>query len=57
MADQPPADSATCTQPLSNNTDLPDNKVHGANMGSSWGRQDPGGSHVGRMILAIGVEL
>ena len=25
----------------------PDSKVHGANMGPIWGRQDPGGPHVG----------
>ena len=31
----------------------PDNKVHGANMGPSWGRQDPGGPHVGPMNFAI----
>ena len=31
----------------------PDRKVHGANMGPIWGRQDPGGSHVGPMNLAI----
>ena len=31
----------------------PDNKVHGANMGSIWGRQDPGGPHVGPMNFAI----
>ena len=31
----------------------PDSKVHGANMGSTWGRQDPGGPHVGPMNLAI----
>ena len=31
----------------------PDNKVHGANMGPIWGRQDPGGSHVGPMNFAI----
>ena len=31
----------------------PDNKVHGANMGPIWGRQDPGGPHVGPMNLAI----
>ena len=30
-----------------------DGKVHGANMGSIWGRQDPGGPHVGPMNLAI----
>ena len=28
-------------------------KVHGANMGPIWGRQDPGGPHVGPMNLAI----
>ena len=27
--------------------DIPNSKVHGANMGSIWGRQDPGGPHVG----------
>ena len=31
----------------------PDRKVHGANMGPTWGRQDPCGSHVGPMNLAI----
>ena len=31
----------------------PDNKVHGANMGPTWGRQDPGGPHVGPTSLAI----
>ena len=30
-----------------------DSKVHGANMGPIWGRQDPGGPHVGPLILAI----
>ena len=34
---------------------LPDSKVHGANMGPIWGRQDPGGPHVGPMNLAIWV--
>ena len=33
----------------------PDNKVHGANMGPRWGRQDPGGPHVGPMNFAIWV--
>ena len=32
---------------------LPDSKVHGANMGPTWGRQDPGMPHVGPMNLAI----
>ena len=33
----------------------PDCKVHGANMGPIWGRQDPGGPHVGPMNFAIWV--
>ena len=33
--------------------DNSDSKVHGANMGPTWGRQDPGGSPVGPMNLAI----
>ena len=32
---------------------LPDSKVHGAHMGPIWGRQDPGGPHVGPMNFAI----
>ena len=35
------------------NESNPDSKVHGANMGPIWGRQDPGGPHVGPMIFAI----
>ena len=31
----------------------PDGKVHGANMGPIWGRQDPGGPHVGPMNFVI----
>ena len=31
----------------------PDSKVHGANMGPSWGRQDPVGPHVGPKNFAI----
>ena len=30
-----------------------DSKVHGAIMGPSWGRQDPGGPHVGPMNQVI----
>ena len=33
--------------------DNPDSKVHGAKMGSTWGRQDPGGPHVSHVNLAI----
>ena len=32
---------------------VPDSKVHGANMGPIWGRQDPGGPHVGPVNFAI----
>ena len=33
------------------------NKVHGANMGPNWGRQDPGGTHVGPMKFAVWVWM
>ena len=33
--------------------DSPDSKVDGAKVGPTWGRQDPGGPHVGPMNLAI----
>ena len=32
---------------------IPESKVHGTNMGPIWGRQDPGGPHVGPMNFAI----
>ena len=32
---------------------IPDSKIHGANMGPIWGRQDPGGPHFGPMKFAI----
>ena len=32
---------------------IPYSKVHGANMGTIWDRQDPGGLHVGPMNFAI----
>ena len=31
---------------------ISNSKVHGANMGPIWGRQDPGGAHVDPMNLA-----
>ena len=35
-------------------TDMaPGSKVHGVNMGPTWGRQDPRGPYVGPMNLAI----
>ena len=35
----------------------PDSKVHGANMGPIWGRQDPGGPQVGPMNFALWVVM
>ena len=35
--------------------EFPDCKLHGANMGPIWGRQDPVGSHLGPMNFAIWV--
>ena len=32
---------------------IPDSKVHRDNMGPIWGREDPGGPHVGPMNFAI----
>ena len=32
---------------------IPDSKVHGANIGPIWGRQDPVGPRVGPMNVAI----
>ena len=34
----------------------PDSKVHGADMGPFWGRQDPDGPHIGPMNFAIWVQ-
>ena len=36
---------------------FPDSQVHGVDMGPIWGRQDPGGPHVGRMNLAVWVTM
>ena len=41
----------TCMGKCGENT--PDSKVHGANMGPIWGREDPGGPHVSPMNYAI----
>ena len=34
-------------------SNVPDRKVHGTNMGPTWGREDPGGPHVGPVNFAI----
>ena len=36
---------------------FPDSKVHEAYVGPTWGRQEPGGHHIGPMNLAIRVWL
>ena len=46
------ANQRTCIAGISR-TSIPDSKVHGANMGPIWGRQDPGGPHIDPMNLAI----
>ena len=38
---------------VENSLNIPNSNVHGANMGPTWGRQDPGGPHVGPMSLVI----
>ena len=37
-------------------SNIPDSKVHGAKMGPLWGRQDPGGRHVGTWTLLSGTD-
>ena len=34
---------------------FPDSKIHGANVGPTWGHKDPGGPHVGHTNLVIWV--
>ena len=36
---------------------IPDCKVHGANMGPIWGRQDPRGPHIGPMNFVIWASM
>ena len=43
--------------PIRRYRQYPDNKVHGANMGPTWGRQDPGGPHFGHVNVAIWVYM
>ena len=43
--------------PSKTTTHTPDSKVHGTIMGPTWGRQDPGGPHVGPMNVAIWVTI
>ena len=45
--------SVLCKSSMQPCYDNPDSKVHEAYMGPTWGRQDPGGPHVGPRNLAI----
>ena len=45
-----------CESPFQKD-DYPDSKIHEANMGPTWGRQDPEGPHVGPMNLFIWVQF
>ena len=45
--------SWTIPEKLNGINENPDSKDHEAYMGPTWGRQDPGGTHVGPMNLAI----
>ena len=36
---------------------IPDSKVHGANTGPIWGRQDPGWPHAGPVNFASGYSI
>ena len=47
--------SANCVIISSGN--YPDNKVHGANMGPIWGRQDPGGPMLAPWTLLSGMAF
>ena len=38
---------------FSSSSGVPNSKVHRANMGPIWGRQDPDGPHIGPMNFAI----
>ena len=39
--------------PMAWRVTAPDSEVHGAKTGPIWGRQDPGGIHVGPINFAI----
>ena len=41
---------------MQHNNAYPDSKVHGANMGPSWDRQDPGGPHDGPIKFVIWIN-
>ena len=50
-------ETPSCSLWRHRNENFPDSKVHGANMGPIWGRQNPGESHVGPMNFAIWVVI
>ena len=47
------AQAPSCLHCVCDKKEFPDSKVNWANMGPIWGRQDPGGPHVGSMNFAI----
>ena len=49
------SDRKLCIIVMGQRNACPNSKVHGAYMRPTWGRQEPGGPHVGPMILAIWV--
>ena len=42
-----------CLQQTCERDTIPDSKIHGANVGLTWGQQDPDGPHDGHMNFAI----
>ena len=56
MIHKPPAYVSCCKNSTWNDEAKPDNKVYGANMEPTWGRQDPLGPHVGPINFAIWVS-
>ena len=48
-------DTSNTEMPCSPSYTIPDSKGYGANMGRTWGRQDPGEPYVGLRNLAIWV--
>ena len=49
--------SLTTGKNITQSNPIPDSKVHGANMGPIWGRQDPCGPHVATWTLLSGICL
>ena len=50
---RPPLEPAYTEERKTSVYNQTDSKVHGASMGPIWGRQGPGGPHIGPMNFAI----